>query len=199
MGSDIYIAIGRIKNKKLAAPTDGSVAQDSAVVVFDNKNIPPSDIEAFAYEDIYPDPDWLEEGQVGHPDYIDIGRCYNLFSWLAGRRGDLKPAIDPDVLNEKSSLFMEWLYKDKNVGCFKGDYKSDLQLDGYGCYFYPLSVLLAFNYDQPVVMADHTVPGKNYFPKPGVNTYRDVFPDDWFKLLEILNRDGWDFIVINID
>jgi hypothetical protein len=199
MGADIHITVGRVNAKMLPAPADEEAG--TALALFDNRKIQFGDFEFTS----------------NIPREADINRNYALFAFLANVRGDVKPLMELERLEEATDQFLRWLNDehvkqlDVPVGWW-GGHERDL-IGDYAIYdvgdhsrvFYPVQVLLNFDYDQVALVEDDNDTGRDfskpplYFPNKDNETYREWFGETYFNFLNWCVRDNWQFAIFGFD
>jgi len=132
------------------------------------------------------------------PSEIEPSRCYKLFSWLSDVGGNTLPFLGCKERKEATAVFISKWLQANNL--------SDLwPLNGgdFGYTLYLLTELTTFDYDQPYQTLD-----LRWYPHQQIEkeiiatypeTYRDMFEDDWFKLLEYAKENKYDFLLFGYD
>jgi hypothetical protein len=195
MGADIHTTVGRV-NKRIAGPTEPAAAEGTALAVFNDKRFRFGDFE-FTSE---------------IPHEVDLNRSYSLFSFLAGVRGSLKPVVPKNVLTEATEQFLKWL-NDEHVrqlgkpqgwysheGDFIGDY-AQYDVGEHSRVFYPVPVLLNFDYDQVAELENEGSDWRNptYFRDPSGETYRQHIGDQLHTFLNWCVKENWQFVIFGFD
>lgn len=195
MGADVHVVLGKInmqaiENRRKAGSTCTEVA------LFRGMNV---DAEDFQMMDV--------------PDDYDLNRNYALFSWLANVRGDLKP-IDPDgVRSAQTNEFLRWLdskliAKQKANGVslqgragYYDELEDNLDLGDHSRIIHTVNYLRRFDYDQIAEVDDEVDDAfKMQYIRPIDGwTYRTYFGEQYFKLLDFCDREGWHFILFGFD
>lgn len=198
MGADIHIVLGRINLQAIAA-RPATESNSTALVLFGQGNI---EAEDFSFEEV--------------PEEYDLDRNYQLFSWLAEVRGDLRPYYEGRERKEKSYEFLQWLdrklaerkRKDNSSVGLCTRYSTEGLFDQY--YFgdhsfivYGVKPLQEFNYDEVVQLRNHDneddLENPTYYRDPEERTYREMFGEPYFKFLEYCGMAGWHFIIFGFD
>jgi len=196
MGADIHIVLGRIKPRPLAI-TDQSenkpTAADQELSVIIGQEIRKGDIELMAC-----------------PRDVRPGRNYQLFSWLACLRGNLKP-LHPNIedRHDHALRFAELLDFDSDGTLNDDKYGGPGYMD-IGDHSYNIMAvqeLVDFNYDQrPVYVGDD---GNDFIDLSDPTTYRECFSMPGSKrgtqkgnlttLIDYCTANGWQFILFGFD
>lgn len=202
MGADIHITVGRV-NRRLTNEAEeeinavGPVA-GTELAVFNNRR--------FQFGDFEFDSDI--------PNEVDLDRNYQLFAFLAAVRGSVRPIIPQEALQQATNDFVNWINKEFRRIEGKpephGWYREPDELIGdYGKYdigehsrvFYPIQVLVAFNYDEVAIVEHPDSPYDNpiYIRHEKDYSYRDMFGDQYFRFLQWCVVTNWQFVIFGFD
>lgn len=198
MGADIHITVGRL-TRHLEAPQEGKEEAGTALALFNNRRVQFGDIELDS--DI--------------PKEVDLYRNYSLFSFLAGIRGSVKPIMELGRLKKATNDFLEWLNAEhyriemEEIRKLGGWYSVDEYIGDLGTYdvgehsrvFYPIAMLVAFNYDNVALMEKENSDYNNpeYEPDSEGMTYREYCGAQYFKFLNWCTSNNWQFVIFGFD
>ncbi len=194
MGAYLKAVVGRVREKAADAVEDGS---GTALTVFNNERHQLGDFEFSS--DL--------------PADLAIWQNYDLCSFLAGVRGDIRPIVPSAELKKATAEFLKWMNSehrkdsDEDSGWW-GSEAEDL-FASYGTYnvgegsrvFYPLQVLKAFNYDEAVMIRNYRDidDTPRYFRADDGRTYRTEIGHQYFSFLDWCTENNWEFIIFGID
>jgi hypothetical protein len=198
VGADIHITVGRINKPMLTGPEEQ--AAGTALALFNNKH--------FQFGDFEFDSDI--------PNEVDLYRNYSLFSFLSAVRGKLRPIIPLSDLRGATDKFIQWINaehrkleapKDGSWPMYAEDLIGDCARYDVGEHsqvFYPIPVLVGFNYDQPVELESEDSDCRSsyrtyYRSNDPDDTYRAHVGDQFFKFLEWCVRENWQFVIFGFD
>lgn len=189
MSTDIYSCAMRVKGKKLPA----TELPDLAINLLLGEDSEFSNFEFLKLSDdslLYTEDAW-SWGEAA-------GRRYELFSWLGCRdRGCLKPLVeDVETLAEQTEVFVDRV----DETCSKSFEKEYLFNVGPQILLLPLAFLRSFNYDLPIpgiqkVEYEGRAKYLERFAFYEGKTYRDFFPEEWFRFLVWSEQNDWDYLV----
>lgn len=200
MGADIHTTVGRLNKPMLTGPAEQSAG--TALALFNNKHFQLGDFEFT--DDI--------------PREVDLNRSYSLFSFLAAVRGSVRPIMPLGDLMEATEKFLTWINdehcrlqsKPQPKGGHLWYYGGREELIGdcatydvgeHSRVFYPVSVLLGFDYSQVVQLENEDSDWQNptYHRDPEGETYRDVLGDQLHIFLEWCVHNNWQFVIFGFD
>lgn len=197
MGADIHITVGRINQKQLTGP--GEVSSGTELALFNNRRLHFGDFEF--------------ESSI--PKEVEIHQNYDLFSFLAGIRGFVKPIMPLDKLKEATREFIRWINSEyieaERQECAGTWFSYDSELLGsYARYrigdhsrvFYPIQVLTSFDYDQVVELDNEDSDPENptYHRDPKGQSYREYLCSQrYFDFLDWCVKGNWQFVIFGFD
>lgn len=195
MGADIHTTVGRLNVRMLTGPTEQ--VKGTELALFNNRRLHLGDFEFT--DDI--------------PNDVDLNRSYSMFGFLAGVRGKVKPIMPQDALQEATSKFLSWVNGEHNkLESEKHSWYSggrDLLIGDCATYdvgehsrvFYPVQVLLGFDYDQVVELENEDSRWDNptYYRDPKGETYREYIGDQLHTFLDWCVRENWQFVIFGFD
>lgn len=136
----------------------------------------------------------------------EVPRCSSLFSWLANVRGNVKPYTDIKDLVEKTWSFLNYLDRQvaEETACGFDRGRSifeDHWLGDHSRVLYMVSDLVAYDYDRVAEIDDGISDAENpiYVATIGGETYRELFPVEYFNLLNHCVQEGYHFIIFGFD
>ena len=190
MGVDMKVVLGKLKT-----PAEDRDLKETATVikaVFNKLDVTNTDARDFI----------LDES----PEELEINRCSPLFSWLAGVRLSIKPYHDQPEQKQKTDEFLKYLknFKDPDEEedrHFRSGWAPDADHAWNRMYgehshtLHEITDLLAFDYDKafPVVNWRTNTDVTSY------TSYRELFPEEFFALLEYCKENDYTFIVFGFD
>lgn len=213
MGCDIHVALGKIKPLAIGYERKGSAIKLAGL----GDDLDFSQFEFMDYDEECGEYDWEDEDRPSKDR--ELGRNYNLFSWLAGLRGDFEPVIPREKLDQLHELtieFQKWADNEyrrlkqeqlKLEDGYYGQYEptwSDLTITGdHSHVIYPLLFLKGFDYEQkPRVFRNKWMTEDHYhtlIQRYQDTTYREIFGDSYFNFLDWSLENGWHFVIFTFD
>ena len=163
------------------------------------------------------------------PDTEQPHRNYYINSFLGDHYHGcyLKSLVEPRKLAEQTQLFLDWLSNEsikaaRNNGTVPKRQSWDRRppvydekdfYDEFGValapkrrYFYPVEVLLSFDYSQVAMVGDKDNEDSETIPDPGGVTYLQKLESSswrdkcgWEKFLTKLRTEEWDFVIFSFD
>lgn len=201
MGANLQAVVGKINIP--STPTDGQQ-------LLDISNLSGLKANMFEFLKVTNEP---AEGITDNVD-VDIDFRYDIFSWLTGTRGNVKPLSDLDQIQAATKKFVQWIDAQKPGPILRSaeeweqgytESRLDELADGYVKTIYMIDFLLAFDYGQIAVVEDRCFYSDEldefvtiWKHHPEGKTYHDLFGHFFIPFLQQAKEKGWQFVLFYV-
>ncbi|MNQ39188.1 hypothetical protein D3C85_527920 [compost metagenome] len=199
MGADVHIVLGKINIQAIEDRRKAGTSTCTEIALF-------------------------KDMQVSHEDFIlvnvppewDLGRNYALFAWLANVRGSVRPIENEGVRKEQTWEFLKWLdnkriadqraagVSSQGRAGYYDELEDSLDLGDHSRIIHSVNYLKSFDYDRVAEVDDDENPESTWdnpiWMKPiGGETYRELFGEQYFGLINHCVTEGYHFILFGFD